>query len=1055
VTVDASHDIRLLGRFVVLAGGEEIPPSRFVGRLSKRLLRILAVHAGEHRSKDVLAEALWPERPPADPAANLEVLVARVRKGLGAPQLILTGPGGYALVDDPACRVDAIDVLRGVERGRADAVAGLPRRALAGFLGAVERWGGEPLPEDAYEEWAQEPRETIARAYQEALEGAAEASLEIGDPATAAELAGRAVARDPLRERGHLLLARSLAAGGDRAAALEVLAGLRGRLAEELGLDPSPELEELQGTVLRGDEVLPAAAPTGGGGAGPSVGAPGPAPAAPLVGRDEELRAIEEAGGPVLLAGPSGSGKTRLLDEAAARSELPVLRATAFLAERDEPWSLARSLVREALGLDALAARSLPDLTARALADVVPELAELRPAANPAVDARSRGALTAEGALQLLAAVAPAVAMVDDAQWADASSARLLGALPARVPGLRLVLATRNDQSLPPHIADVVADLGRDADARAVELGPLPPAAIEGLVANRPLARILAAETDGIPLSVLEALGELQERGLVRSDARGRWRASGRAGVVEVVQSVRTGGRRALELRIRGLDPIPRATLVALATFGREASAATLGAALRLEESVVLDALLSLAHAGLIRTGDRGWWCTHDAVGEAAIAILGDAERARAHAGAARALRTRGASPAEIAPHLAAAGDPSAADLFADAAADALTRFANGEAQELATAGLGLDPAPDLRARLAADRAEARMRTGDLEGAREDLRTALAQTSGGPPRARLLARMALLDSGSEDYERASDLVELALDAGRSDRSATARALAVGAIVDMNLGRLERSHERADRALAIFEEIGEASGAAGIMDGRAMATFLEGAIRPAEAAFDRVAKLFADAGELFRVGTPRSTRGHALVFLDRADEGLADAEEAYELARSLGHLEGISYAAWHRSEALAALGRAEDAVASAQEALAVAEELGHREWTAAALRALGIAQTAAGGRDDAVATFRRALEAAEGMPLFSAWAAARLAIALLASEGAGDEVDELVTLATATGTPLSGYEASWAAAELAASRGDDGAAAVADATAAALTDGGYLAAVPRLRELAAG
>ena len=154
VTGEGSHDIRVLGRFVVLAGGEEIAPSRFVGRLSKRLLRILAVHAGEHLSKDLLVDALWPERAPSDPVANLEVLVARVRKGLGIPELILTGEGGYALVDDPRCRVDAIDVMRGAERGRGHAAAGRTRQALAEYLAAADRWGGEPLPEDAYEEWA-------------------------------------------------------------------------------------------------------------------------------------------------------------------------------------------------------------------------------------------------------------------------------------------------------------------------------------------------------------------------------------------------------------------------------------------------------------------------------------------------------------------------------------------------------------------------------------------------------------------------------------------------------------------------------------------------------------------------------------------------------------------------------------------------------------------------------------------------------------------------------------------------------------------------------------
>ncbi|MGZ8579152.1 MAG: hypothetical protein ACXWWX_06440, partial [Actinomycetota bacterium] len=144
---------------------------------------------------------------------------------------------------------------------------------------------------------------------------------------------------------------------------------------------------------------------------------------------------------------------------------------------------------------------------------------------------------------------------------------------------------------------------------------------------------------------------------------------------------------------------------------------------------------------------------------------------------------------------------------------------------------------------------------------------------------------------------------------------------------------------------------------------------------------------------------------------------------------------------------------DDRGATAQ-ALAIAEGIGHREWTAAALRALGIASSAVGDAAGAIAAFRRGLEAAEGMPLFTSWAASRLAMALLETEGPSDEAEQLVALAASTGTPLSGYEASWAQAELACARGDDRAAAVAAATAAALTEAGYLAAVPRLRDLEA-
>src|SRR5581483_277653 len=64
-------EFRLLGRFAVLRGGVEIPPAAFGGRKARTLLRVLATRRGELVSTDALTEALWPDRAPADPAANL------------------------------------------------------------------------------------------------------------------------------------------------------------------------------------------------------------------------------------------------------------------------------------------------------------------------------------------------------------------------------------------------------------------------------------------------------------------------------------------------------------------------------------------------------------------------------------------------------------------------------------------------------------------------------------------------------------------------------------------------------------------------------------------------------------------------------------------------------------------------------------------------------------------------------------------------------------------------------------------------------------------------
>jgi hypothetical protein len=134
----------------------------------------------------------------------------------------------------------------------------------------------------------------------------------------------------------------------------------------------------------------------------------------------------------------------------------------------------------------------------------------------------------------------------------------------------------------------------------------------------------------------------------------------------------------------------------------------------------------------------------------------------------------------------------------------------------------------------------------------------------------------------------------------------------------------------------------------------MAGFLAGDVAGAIDRFDVVARTFEEVGNLLRVVTPRSTRGHALAFADRPVDGLRDFDAALELARGLGHIEGQAYALWHRSEILVALGRVDDARATANEADRLARTLGHRGWTVTAQRALGLAAAAAGDHQTAIA-----------------------------------------------------------------------------------------------------
>jgi tetratricopeptide (TPR) repeat protein len=310
----------------------------------------------------------------------------------------------------------------------------------------------------------------------------------------------------------------------------------------------------------------------------------------------------------------------------------------------------------------------------------------------------------------------------------------------------------------------------------------------------------------------------------------------------------------------------------------------------------------------------------------------------------------------------------------------------------------------------------------------------------------------MLTMGAQDPVRAAELAELALVEAGDDAAARAVALETAAILDVNLGRAERAAERADAALALFRSLGDGAGVARILDGRAMAAFLDGRITEAVGSFGRIAELFEDSGDLLRVVTPRSTRGHGLVFRAEPAAGLAETSAAVQLATDLGTPEGRAYALWHRSEALSALGRAVEAEADAREALAVARKVGHRGWTATAWRALGIALQGQQRLDDAAAAFGESAQAAgETLTLFASWAAARCALVAVAC-GRLDEAARSVQRALAVGPPLGHYEARWAQVELAAARGRDDCTALASAARTRAEAGGHLASVPRLAAL---
>lgn len=1049
--MEVRTEIRLLGGFSVRRGGEEIAPGAFRGRLVRTLIRVLLTRRGTFVSHDVLAEAIWPGGMPADPVANLKVLVNRARAGLGDPALIVTGPGGYSFAGGDACIVDAEVFLAAVAHGRRRLHEGDAVGALAALNPALEGWGGEPLPEEVYEDWARDYRTGLARAHLQALEDAARAALALGKSDDAVALAEMATMRESLREAAHMLLAEAQAASGDVVAALRTIDGLRRRLGDETGLEPSGAILDLERRIQRGSV-----------GAAPVRAAPArPARSAfeglTFVGRDAELAAVlgaigDSPPGAVVATGPAGAGKSRLLQEAASRCAHSVVSIRAFQAERNEPWSLARVLLREALSLDLAAARNLAERTAAALADLLPELEELRPLSFDAIDPESRRALAMEGAVRLLSSVAAngMLVAVDDLQWADPTSIVLLGLIARRVPSAALALSYRPSEVQPDGpLAAFLDDLGAARSVIEVGVGPFSPAILGELVTDPVLAESLARQTDGTPLAVSEVIRRLAGDGAIASAADGRWRPV-RPDVVELAGSIaREGQRRGIERRAARRLPGERETLALLALLGREVPARLLAGARKCEEAVVLDELDGLARTGLIRLGDAGWATAHDLIAEAVTDALGREERGRLHHHLARALTVAEQDPAEVARHLAEAGDPAAAaEAFAAAAGQRMERYAADETADLADAGLALEPVGVLRVTLLERRAEARNMQGDGAGARHDLRRALDELPKGGDRSRLLTKLAIL-SVSQDAGEATALAEAAIAEAGSDLRAKANALVAAGFAVGASDRTAEADVFITEARVLFEDVADLRGLASTADAQANSLFVRGRLAEAVPFYQRAARLYRDTGQLAKVGWPMLIEAFALNMLGRQDAARTRCAEALELERSLGQIEGEAGCLIGLADIAMASGDVEETRRRLPDALTLSRAAGNLEFISYSLILAGRVAAADGDAKAAEAAFHQALEAATGLPLWEAQAAAHLADLYL-NRNDLDEAEAFARRASVGRVGPGPFEGRILLAETAFARGDPGAEAQAHRAlqAAATTD--YAPSPNRLR-----
>jgi predicted ATPase/DNA-binding SARP family transcriptional activator len=446
-------EIRLLGPFEVLAGGE---PADVGGSKRQALLAMLALRQGRVVDVDALVDGLWGDELPAAPRNALHHHVARLRAALGE-ESIAGSSDGYALED---AHVDAVQFEKLLAETRSALREGDVPAAGDAVASALALWRGSALQGLTGTPWFGAEARRLETLRVDALEEDFEVRLALGEHRELTPGLRSALADNPFRERfwGQLMLA--LYRSGRQAEALETFQEARRVLADELGLEPGPELRGLQEAILAHD---------------PAIAVPAvhrrrgnlPAPSTSFVGREEELgriSALLRENRLVTLTGPPGVGKSRLAVETARSLERDLrdgvwlvdfaraggaedavrLLAHAVDVRGSDPLARVTSRLRDATALVVLdACEHVLEEAARIASSLLAECPEVR------ILATSREALRAAG--EVRAPVAPlgstAVELfLERARTArpgfapDAEAVALASEIARRVDGLPLAI---------------------------------------------------------------------------------------------------------------------------------------------------------------------------------------------------------------------------------------------------------------------------------------------------------------------------------------------------------------------------------------------------------------------------------------------------------------------------------------------------------------------------------------------------------------------------------------------------------------------------------------
>ncbi len=688
--------------------------------------------------RDTLLPLLWPDLDQARARHALRNTLHSVRKALGRGSVRNRGKEEIVL-ERHALWFDAAAFDEAVAEGRDD-------DAIALYVG--DFLPGFHVPDAAPEldQWLDGERDRLARGYERALERVAANRDELGRHHEAADAWRALVRRSPFRNRFVARLMRSLAAGGDREAAVRAAEVYVEQVRQELDVDPDPgvvalatQLRSHEGEVQPGARTVTAPVVQAGNAPPPraavpprgraTTGSPAPVAEMALVGRREELRRLEAAWtaaaterrtGFVAITGVPGIGKTRLAEEhltRVARGGFAHARSRCYAAEGRLAWGPVAGWLRAA-GLRA-GLRSMEPVWLTEVARVMPELLAEHPGLpkpEPLSESWQRRRLFEALARATLAAAPPIALLIDDLQWCDSETFDWLRFMMRFAPsaGLLVIGTLRDEEAGPEHPWNRLRlALLESGQLTEIPLRPLDRARTGDLAAEAAERALTSEQTDlvfkeseGNPLFVLEAV----RAGLLATGISARTAApASEPWLPPRIQAV-------IEMRFAQLSSIALDVLALAATIGRPFTIEILAEAGAGDADVLTQAVDELWRRRILSAhGLATWDFSHDKLREAAYAAIGPARRRLLHRRAALALEAvsppqAAAISSRLAAHYEQGGLPEEAIAHYERAAEAARR-ASGDEEVIRLLTRALTLLADLPDGRARDESELRMVT--------------------------------------------------------------------------------------------------------------------------------------------------------------------------------------------------------------------------------------------------------------------------------------------------------------------------------------------------------